>query len=67
MAVLITVFKSELDKYDTLTDQLKLLSEQVNDIANAIVFVPRSGVLMQFIKVLGAYPIQYGIHSDNEI
>lgn len=67
MAVLITIFKKELESHQTLTEQLELLSEQVNDIGNAVVFVPLSGQLMKFIKVLGTYPIEYGIHSDSEI
>lgn len=67
MAVLITIFKSELEKHQSLNEQLKLLSEEVKDVSNAIVFVPRAGELMKFIKVLGTYPIQYGIHSDNEV
>jgi hypothetical protein len=66
MGVLITIYRSELEKYPVLMEQLKLLAEEVKDVSNAVVFVPESGELMKFIKILGAYPIQYGIHSDND-
>jgi hypothetical protein len=57
---------AELEKHPTLMEQLKLLTEEVNSITDAVVFVPRSGELMKVIKILGEYPIRYGIHSDHD-
>jgi hypothetical protein len=67
MAVLITIFKKELEKADSLPEQLRILGSEVQEIESAFIFVRKAGNLMQVIKLLGSYPILYGVQSDNEI
>lgn len=64
MAILITIFRTELEKHPELSDHLKLLSQEVNEVGPANIYIPKGGYLMQVIKLLGSYGVVYGIHGD---
>jgi hypothetical protein len=64
MAILITIFKTELEKHLELSDHLKLLSQEIKEVGPAYIYIPKGGHLMQAIKLLGTYGVVYGIHGD---
>lgn len=65
MRAIVTVFKAELENKEDIRHRLENFSEDVNQVGNAYVFVPRSGVLIQFLNVLADNKIIYGTHFNS--
>ena len=66
MSVIVSVYKRDLENHKDLSHQLTGLSTQINELEEACVYLPAPGKLMEFIRLLDAYRVTYGIHSDTE-
>lgn len=63
VGLIVTIFKSELEKYPELSPTLQKISKEVNSMEEACIYAPQPGYVVEFINLLQRYQVGYGLHS----
>jgi hypothetical protein len=64
MQAIVTVFKNELKDRDELTERLRSLTKDVQDVGDALIYRPHAGGLISFLTVLYENGVTYGTHFN---
>lgn len=67
MAIVITIFNSQLADNPSLLTQLIGFSRESTELEEAFVYVPKQGQVVEFINLLGSHTIAYNINSEGQI
>jgi hypothetical protein len=66
MAVIITIFKSQLAENPRLILELAEHASEASEFEEAFVYVPKAGQLMEFVNLLSQSGVNYSITSEGQ-
>ena len=67
MAIVITIFKSQLSTNPRLIIELAEFASEVTQVEEAFIYVPKQGQVVEFINLLSSHTIAYNINSDGQV
>ena len=67
MAIVITIFKSQLSTNPRLIIELAEFASEVTQVEEAFIYVPKQGQVVEFINLLSSHTIAYNINADGQV
>jgi hypothetical protein len=67
MAIIITIFKSQLAANPGLIIELEDITNESTQLEDAFVYVPKQGQVVDFINLLNHHNVAYNINSEGNI